>query len=262
MRFWRSTHWIVVFLAVTGTAYAEVSVEEADGSSSSSTSTNAMSVEQRVQKLERQMQNQANLLKQIDTANQQIKDLQGQLEVQGHDIKLLQEQQKSQYSDLDLRLNNLSHKDVERSESSPDKKSEPVEKTTTKTTCSTKPTDDKAQKAYQTAYAFLKNKNYDKAKTAFQKFIHSYPDDANTVDAHYWLGNIYLLKNQPDNAIAQFKIAIKLDKRHAKTADTLFKLGLAYSIQGDLNQARIQFRKVKQNYPGTQAAKLASEKLK
>lgn len=259
MRFWRLTHWIVVFLVVTANAYAEVSVEEADNGSSCSGPINAMTTEQSIQKLERQMQNQMDLLKQIHTVNQQIKDLQGQLEVQAHDIKLLQEQQKSQYNDLDLRLNNLSHKGIEHSEN--------VEKNATKTACATTstfatPTDDKAQKAYQAAYTSLKNKNYDKAKTAFQKFIHTYPDDANVIDAHYWLGNIYLLKNQPDAAIAQFKTAIKLDKQHTKTADTLFKLGLAYSIQGDSNQARIYFKKVKQNYPTTQAAKLASEKLK
>jgi len=261
--------FIALLLLSTTTYAAQVSVEEEDSSSSSSSSSiTNMNPEQRISKLERQIENQVNLLKQIDTMSQQIKELQGQIEIQAHDIKILKDQQKSQYSDLDARLNTFSHKTSQECSDSAknDKKAETSTKNTAKTDSLTVPADDnkdeKAQKAYQAAYTLLKNKNYDKAKIAFQKFIRTYPKDTNIIEARYWLGNIYLLKNQPGNAISQFKIVLKTDKLHAKTADTLFKLGLAYLIQGNSQEASTQFKKVKQSYPSTQSAKLATEKLK
>lgn len=267
MQFNRLTCVFIAFSLFTTAVYAQVSVEEEDGSSSSSSSSTInMNPEQRITKLERQVQNQVNLLKQIDTMSQQIKDLQGQIEVQAHDIKILKDQQKSQYGDLDSRLNTLS-KAPEHSDSTKSDKKEPVAKNNAKTDSAVSndeknEKDEKAQEAYQAAYTLLKNKNYDKAKVAFQKFIRTYPNDSNIIESRYWLGNIYLLKNQPENAISQFKIVLKIDKLHTKTADTLFKLGLAYLIQGNSKEAATQFKKVKQSYPDTQSAKLATEKLK
>lgn len=255
---------VLLFLLLSPAMYAQTPIEEDDsnGSSSSNAATSGMTAEQRVDKLERQMRNQTNLLKQIDTVAQQVKDLQGQLEVATHDIKILKDQQKSQYGDLDQRVSDLSHQKEEHTHLAVDKKTDNAAEGNAKAIASgSSAKEDKGQKAYQAAYALLKNKNYDKAKNALQTFIHTYPDDANSVNAYYWLGNIYLLKNQPDKAIVQFNMAIKADVQHVKTADTLFKLGLAYLMQGNTKQARIQFKKVKQSYPATQAAKLASQKL-
>lgn len=256
--------FLLLFLLLSPALYAQTPIEEDDsnGSSSSNVATSGMTAEQRVDKLERQMRNQTNLLKQIDTVAQQVKDLQGQLEIATHEIKTLQDQQKSQYSDLDQRVSDLSHQKEERPHLAVDKKTDNAAESNAKAISSdSSAKEDKGQKAYQAAYALLKTKNYDKAKNALQSFIRTYPDDANIVNAYYWLGNIYLLKNQPDKAIVPFKMAIKTDAQHIKTADTLFKLGLAYLMQGNTKQARIQFKKVKQSYPRTIAAKLASEKL-
>ncbi len=261
MRFW----FVLIFLIVSISSYAQTPIEEDDSSTSSSSTaaSSGMSIGQRVEKLERQVRNQTDLLKQIETITQQVKDLQGQLEVATHDIKILKDEQKSQYSDLDQRLSDLSHQKEEHSGSVANKKLASVKEDSNRgNTADVSIAEDKGQKAYQAAYTLLKTKNYDKAKSALQKFIHTYPDDTNIANAYYWLGNIYLLKNQPDKAILQFKIATKTDVQHTKTADILYKLGLAYLMQGNTKQARIEFKKVKQDYPNTQAAKLASEKLK
>lgn len=236
--------WLAVDLSVS--AQSGIEVEENETTSSAV----HLNDKQRIETLERQMQHQMDLLKQIDSFSQQIKGLQGQLEVQAHDLKRLEEQQKNQYSDLDQRLTQLPK------EKSP--KNEDVAPKTTSTDHKNSDTltkADAAEKAYQTAYGLLKNKHYDKAKTAFQAFIHHYPNDVNRINAHYWLGNLYLLNNQAEKAIVEFKQVIKIDTAKTKTADTLLKLGLAYTMQGNTKQANTQFKKLKQNYPATAAAK-------
>jgi TolA-binding protein len=240
---------LLISLLLLGSAcYAQVPVEETEGEFSAEPTASHATVEQRVQRLEEQMRNQVEVLKKIDTLSQQVKELQGQWEVANHDITLLKDQQKSQYNDVDQRLSELSRrKTASTTESSTEKKQTVVE--VTPKSGSSPESDkqkadkkdkkdkaakaDKADKAYQAAYALLKSKNYDKAQLSFQKFIRTYPHDPNLVNAHYWLGFIYLLKSQPDKAITEFKTVTKIDVNHIKTSDALDKIELARSMQGD-----------------------------
>lgn len=261
MVFFRALNsWVFLLLIFSGFVHAETTVED-ESSPASSTSPSE-------QRFEQQARNQADLLKQINTLNQQIKDLQGQLEIHEHDIKVLNDQQKTQYNDLDERLTELSHlktahTEVTTKKTLKDDTESTEEKSKKTTTISHEPSsNEEEQKAYRTAYGLLKNKRYDKAKTAFQKFLQDYPSSTNAIDAHYWLGNVYLLKNQPAKAITEFKAVLKMDTTHSKSADTLLKMGLAYSVQGNTKQAHTYFKNVKKTYPNSQAAKIASEQLR
>lgn len=48
------------------------------------------------------------LLSRLEAAQQEIQQLQGKIEVQAHDLKLLHEQQRAFYEDLDKRLTQIS----------------------------------------------------------------------------------------------------------------------------------------------------------
>src|SRR4051812_35799120 len=77
------------------------------GDTASTTATRApvtLSTDQRVVVLERQVANLNRSLAQMSNLQQQLQDLQGQLDSQKHDIKVLQDQVRSQYQDLDQRL--------------------------------------------------------------------------------------------------------------------------------------------------------------
>lgn len=259
MRFFQTLNWVFLLLILSPFVHAATTVED-ESITASSTAPNE-------ERFEQQARNQTELLKQMNTLAQQIKDLQGQLEIQEHDIKVLKDQQKSQYNDLDERLAALSHSKTEHTEvvvkkTNTDTIEEKPKKTASANDEQSTSNDENEQKAYHSAYTLLKNKHYDKAKSAFQKFLQDYPSGTNAVDAHYWLGNIYLLKNQPAKAITEFKTVLKLDTTHAKSADTLLKTGLAYSLQGNTKQAHIYFKNVKKTYPNSPAAKVASEQLR
>jgi tol-pal system protein YbgF len=119
----------------------------------------------------------------------------------------------------------------------------------------------KEQGVYQSAFNLLKNKQYPEAATAFQKYLKKYPTAKNNVNAHYWLGQLYLLQGQPDNAIAQLKTILKNNPDDAKVPDTMVQLGLAYYAKGDSTHAKGMLAQVQQKYPDSPAAKLAQTRL-
>ena len=212
--------------------------------------------------------NQVELLTQIQQLQQQVQELQGKLEVQAHDLKVLQDQQRSQYQDLDQRLSKQSpstKKKVETATAELDKS-----EVATDTTAATENVGDntnasadlaKQQKAYQVGYALLKAKKYDQAKTSLQGFIKDYPNSSMTTNARYWLGEIALLQGRPDDAIIEFNKVIKANPSRLKMAEAQLKMGFAYYDKRQWQQARDQLSKVKKQFPGTSAAQLASARL-
>lgn len=112
--------FVAVSLAVSSLAIAEVPVvdayQQADNSNSpqadnsanqnaSSASTLvALPTDQRVAILEQQVTNLKQLLSQMSALQQQVQDLRGQLELQSHNVQVLQDQVRTQYQDLDHRI--------------------------------------------------------------------------------------------------------------------------------------------------------------
>lgn len=260
---------------------------------------NSGSVGDRLSRLERQMasRNEVDLLSQVQQLQKQVQQLSGQLEVQSHDLKQLQDLQKQQYQDLDQRLNKPSaaNDPVAKSDSataSTDKLPKAVKgmKTAANKTAvdaaetksaTVSATDSvmnlpdstaknegasgsdqlQEEKAYQSAYDQLRNRKYKEAKTSLQKFVKKYPSGSYATNAHYWLGELYLLQSQPDQAISEFKTVLKGNPSKAKLADANLKIGFAYYDKGQLPQARTQLQMVKKQYPGTLAAQMANERL-
>lgn len=119
----------------------------------------------------------------------------------------------------------------------------------------------KDQTAYQTAFGFLKAKKYEQATCAFQDYLDKYPTAKNSTNAHYWLGQLFLLQGQPDSAIEQFKTILQGSPGNSKVPDTMVQLGLAYYAKGDIAHAKAQLAQVQQAYPDSPAAKLAKSRL-
>ena len=52
--------------------------------------------------------------------------------------------------------------------------------------------------AYRAAYALVRGQQFDQAMPAFQQFLQDYPDGKYAANAHYWLGELYLVVQPPD----------------------------------------------------------------
>lgn len=211
-------------------------------------------IDQRVLRLERQISNLAelNYSSKIEKIQQELAQMQGQVEVQNHDLSQLKDQLRNFYQDLDGRITKIQPEGVE-------KNTQGAEKNLKETSSASKPSE---LQTYEAAFSLINKKDYEKATSSFQSFIKDYPNSAYTVNAHYWLGEIYYLKEKPDQANKEFQIIINNYPENPKVADALLKVALIAMDAGNYSKAKSNLMKVQKKYPGTTAAKIATLRLK
>ena len=113
------------------------------------------------------------------------------------------------------------------------------------------------KQAYQAAYALIKAKKYEEAVEAFDSFIVEFPEGNLTGNAYYWLGEVYLVLPQLEQARQAFSIVVSAYPGHGKVADALFKLGVSYDRLQDPAKSEIYLNQVQKKFPKSTAAKLA-----
>ena len=222
----------------------------------------------------------AKLIDKILALQHDIQELRGQLEVQAHDLKLLQQQQIAFYKDLDARLGNGSPKTAQTKPAADMLLSSNSSKTPQSTNPQTANKNDKSatkktvvntpvsrinpadeQISYMAAYELVKNKRYDSAISAMQTFAQKYPQGGYTANAEYWLGELYLTKKEYSKAIEHFEIVMHQFPSSSKSAASMLKAGYAHTETGNNNQAKKYFQQVVKTWPDTATAKLAQSKL-
>ncbi len=219
--------------------------------------------------------NNSVLLDKVQGMQQEIQELRGQLEVQAHDLKLLQEQQVTFYKDLDARLPNEPLKTAKNGPSA-DMSINPTASAKNPITVDTIPTKPiigpvinntarnnpaDEQISYLAAYELVKNKRFDEALTAMQTFVTQHPQGGYTANAHYWLGELYMVKKNYSGAIDHFNTVLKQFPSSSKSAASMLKIGYALAASGKRKDAILQLQQVVKNYPDTSTAQLAKTKL-
>ena len=68
--------------------------------------------------------------------------------------------------------------------------------------------------------------------------LEKYPTSLYTANAHYWLGEIYLLQRQDELARQSFTTIVEQYPNHPKVMDSNFKLGKIYFQLGQNKLAR------------------------
>ncbi|MCK4869791.1 MAG: tol-pal system protein YbgF [Gammaproteobacteria bacterium] len=218
----------------------------------------SLSLDQRVAKLEQQMQNlnAVNLSQKIDQLQQQFQQLQGELDVQQHDLKLLNDQLRSFYQDL--------LQQIKRQKTGADDNATtttPIAKLVTAA-----PTDtsvvNKDQQAYKQAFNLLVTKKYAAAVTQLNAYINNYPNGKYAANAHYWLGEVYYLQSKMTLSASEFQAVVTKYSDSSKVGDAQYKLAMIHLMQGKSKQAQAEFSKVVKLYPNSAAARLAQEQLR
>ena len=236
------------------------SASKAPAPTTSLIDTSAMTMGQRVARLEQQMQNltNMNLPQQIANMQQELQQLQGQLQVQAHDLKLLNQQQRSFYSDLNQRITQLSN--LSGSSSNNSTASSAVSQATKNTMKSTS-IQIQESNAYQAAFGLLMKKQYSKAQAGFTAYLADYPNGQFQANAHYWLGEIYTFQKNWSQAASEFQTVIKQFPKSNKVADAKLKLAVVHVRQGKIAQATKELNQIQKQHPGSTAAQLASIQL-
>jgi tol-pal system protein YbgF len=115
--------------------------------------------------------------------------------------------------------------------------------------------------AYQSAFALLKDSQYDRAIAAFQKFLATYPDSALADNAQYWLGEAYYVNKSFPEAQAAFQRVIEKYPQTRKRADALLKIGYCQYELKQWDLARRTLSLVATQFPDAPAGHLAQQRL-
>ncbi len=178
----------------------------------------------------------------------EVRQLRGMLEEQQHQLKLLKKRQSEDYLDLDSRLSGSGSGTggpVEQTErAAADSEADFSDSATGNTGPAISESapggqaSDAEQRAYDAAYNLVKERQIDKAVSAFKGHIGNYPDGQHVPNSYYWLGEIYLLKSQYADASKAFSVVVDRYPEHRKAPDAAFKLGKVYHLQGDKAKAK------------------------
>ncbi len=240
-----------------------------------------MTTEQRLARLEQQMSNliSMDLTQQITQLRQQVQQLTGQLQVQQHDLKLLNDQQRSFYQDLNNRLTHLKtivsgssddgssgagSSNSNPTTSSPAKKPAANSTSMPAKSSSSQGVSGSAKQelaSYQNAFKLVSAKQFKKAEVALTAYISDYTNGQYVAGAHYWLGEIYRLQNKNQQAKKEFQLVISKYPNSNKVANARLKLAVIHANTGQVVQAQKEFQAIKTSYPGSTVSQLASIQL-
>ena len=216
----------------------------------------------------------AELLFQLETLQQEVQSLRGQLEEQGHELKLMKQSQRDRYIDLDKRISlmmsSASKATVVASPTVPlaeqpasvnravPSSSPSVLRSSPLAPVSLEAPSVESKKAYDDAYDLIRQRNFEQAEKALSLFVENFPKDTLTGNGYYWLGEVKLVQNKREEAIVAFTTVIERFPGHNKESDSLYKLGTVSDQLADTAKAKSYLQDVIRRFPDSKAAQLAA----
>ena len=211
------------------------------------------------------------LVNQISQLRSEVQDLRGLIELLQQQLEQAKQGQRSQYLDLDGRLNRLEGGAPGASTSTPaagtstastpayeivsaSEPSVPAPRTPAATT------DERS--AYANAFDALKSGDYAESARRFRDFQTAFPNGQYAPNAMYWLGESYYVTQNYALAGEQFQGLLDRYPNHDKAPGALLKLGLSDYGLKQYDGAEKILREVVRRYPGTDVARTADDRLR
>jgi len=208
----------------------------------------------RIARLERIMANQAESAQRMDEVQNSLRELRGRVDELEHNNETLTKQQRDFYTDLNKRL--------DAANIPPTPGSAPAAGAAAGDAAANTGPSSTEQAVYGQAFDALKAGSYSIAVTGFKDFLATYPTSSLADSAQYWLGESYYVNHEYDAAATAFRNVLKKWPDSRKAPDALLKLGLTQYEQKQYPAARATLTEVSSKYPGTDAAKLAADRLR
>ncbi|MDQ3040707.1 MAG: tol-pal system protein YbgF [Pseudomonadota bacterium] len=209
------------------------------------------------------------LVNQISQLRSEVQDLRGQIEVLQQQLEQGKQSQRSQYLDLDGRLNRLEGGTPSTSTTTPEAipapasspgSDEVIAGSPSVPVAGTTATDERG--AYANAFDALKSGDYAESARRFRDFLSVYPDGEYAPNGMYWLGESYYVTQNYAMAGEQFQRLLDRYSSHDKAPGALLKLGLSNYGLKQYDDAEIVLREVLRRYPGTDVARTADDRLR
>lgn len=272
--------------AVAANAWAREPAPVVDAAGSAAASA---SLESRLARIERLLENQTlvDMMMRVDSMQQELNQLLGQMEEQTHELEGLKKRQRDLYLDIDRRLRSL--EEAKTASPQMDSMGEPpaaapamapapamplpaaAPSTTTTATAPAATVPAAAdtalaeaaeeRKSYEHAFELLKQGRYDLAVAAFKGFVQNYPSGQYADNAQYWLGEANYVQRHFADALKEFQGVVNNHPNSPKRPDAMLKMGYTYQELGELDKARATLNDVVTIYPTSTAARLAQKRL-
>ena len=182
------------------------------------------------------------LASQNELLRQEVAKLRGQVELLANELANSQRRQKDFYVELDSRTRKLEPQQVVI-----DDKEVIVESV--------------EQNAYDSAMSQFKAGNYKPAEQAFSDFVRRYPRSGYIASAHYFLGSAYYAQRDYRNAISSQLVVVKQHAASSRAPDAMLNIASSYTELKDKVSAKKMLEKLVAQYPNSEAAKAAKERL-
>lgn len=188
---------------------------------------------------------------QLQQFQAQIEMLTGRIEQLEHSLARATEQQRTQYVDLDTRIQAL--------QQAP---------STSATVVQTAPAGSEdagdEQALYEHAQSSVRDRKFDDAIKGFEQQLKQYPRGELAPQAMYWLGELWLAASAPDapKAGRYFHRVYNEYPKHARASAAMYRHGLILCQGGDVAKGRVTLNRVIVQHAGSPDAKLAEAALK
>jgi tol-pal system protein YbgF len=114
---------------------------------------------------------------------------------------------------------------------------------------------------YQQGYDAMQAGDAAKARESFTKFLERYPKHRLAPAVHYSLGEAYYNEKNYDQAILEYQEVIRNSTDKDKVPAAMLKQGMAFKESGDPKSASYVWKKLIEEYPKSDEAKQAKEKM-
>lgn len=212
-------------------------------------------LDSRVQRIERVVTNQSliELAQRIDALQAELRAMRGEVEVLQHQNEGGKSQTRTLYGDLEKRIAALETLGGVAGSGAAGSLAPPAGGTAAA---------GGEQASYDAAFNALKSSDYPRAIAGFKNFVSTYPASPLASNAQYWLGEAYYVNREFPNALGAFQRVISEWPDSRKAPDALVKVGFTQAALGKTAEARDALENVQKRYPGSEAAALATERLK
>lgn len=209
-------------------------------------------LEERVGDLARKVDN-LNLVAQsqgVSSLQTEVRNLRGDVEKLSYDVQTSTKRSQELYQDLDRRLTKLENEGKAKLAMEPKIAQPPP-----------MPPSQEEENAYLAAFDKLKAAGYDDAIAGFKDQLARWPQGQYADNAWYWMGESYYVKRNYDAALEAFRSLLDKFPSSPKAPDALLKVGMAQAEKKQTAEARATLQKVVSDYPNTNAASLARQRL-
>ncbi|MFN0007300.1 MAG: tetratricopeptide repeat protein [Planctomycetota bacterium] len=118
-----------------------------------------------------------------------------------------------------------------------------------------------AEQLYNVAREQHNRGSFATAQRAYEDFLEQFPSHPLAADAHWYLADVLVLLDRPEDALARLQEISTLFPTAARVPDALYRIAVLQSEAGDEDEARATLERIIATYPDATITFLAREML-